>query len=45
VLIDPSPRSLKFLLGGRYSAEPVVSFLGSVHDIQTIVLQLGVLGR
>ncbi|HKO53482.1 MAG TPA: hypothetical protein VJV79_37490, partial [Polyangiaceae bacterium] len=45
VLIDPSPRAPKILLGGRYSAEPVVSFLSSVHDIQTIVLQLGVIGR
>jgi len=45
IVIDPSPRAPKILLGGRYTAEPVVSFLDSVHDVQTIVLQLGVMGR
>ena len=45
IVIDTSPRAPKVLLGGRYTAEPVVSFLSSVHDVQTIVLQLGVMGR
>jgi len=44
IVIDPSPRAPKILLGGRYTAEPAVSFL-SVQDVQTIVLQLGVMGR
>jgi len=38
-------RSPLLLLGGRYTAEPVVSFLSSVKDIQTIVLQVGLVGR
>lgn len=45
IVIDTSERALKVLLGGRYTAEPAVSFLSSVHDVQTIVLQLGVMGR
>lgn len=45
VVIDTSPRAPKILLGGRYTAEPVVSFLSSVHDVQTIVLQVGLMGR
>ena len=45
IVIDTSPRAPKILLGGRYTAEPAVSFLSSVHDIQTVVLQLGVMGR
>ena len=45
VVIDTSPRAPKIILGGRYTAEPVVSFLSSVHDLQTIVLQLGLMGR
>lgn len=33
------------LLGARYSGEPAVSFLKTVNDIQSIVLQIGVVGR
>jgi hypothetical protein len=45
IVIDTSSRAPKILIGGRYTAEPVVSFLNTVHDVQTIVLQLGVMGR
>jgi len=45
VLIDTSERAPKILVGARYTAEPAVSFLNSVHDVQTVVLQLGILGR
>ncbi|HYQ31153.1 MAG TPA: hypothetical protein VER04_28155 [Polyangiaceae bacterium] len=45
VVINTSRKGPAFLLGGRYSAEPVVSFLDSVHDVQMITFQLGVLGR
>ncbi|HEX2674569.1 MAG TPA: hypothetical protein VHM25_27020, partial [Polyangiaceae bacterium] len=45
IVIDTSSRAPKVFVGGRYTAEPVVSFLDSVHDVQTIVLQLGVMGR
>jgi len=45
VVIEPSPRAPKILLGARYSAEPAVSFLSTVDGIQTITLQLGVLAK
>jgi len=45
VLISTSQRGPLFLLGARYSAEPVVSFLDTVNDLQAITFQLGVLGR
>jgi hypothetical protein len=45
VMITTGQKGLAFLIGGRYSAEPVVSFLDTVKDVQTVTLQLGVLGR
>ena len=38
-------RAPMLLLGARYTAEPVVSFLSSVKDVQSVVLQVGLIGR
>ena len=45
VISTSSRRGPMFLLGARSSAEPVVSFLDTVKDLQAITFQLGVMGR